>query len=278
MVRLDSVSKWFSDRQVLDSVSLNLIEGKITGIIGPAASGKSVLLKIMAGVLPPDVGEVTIADSEGQVNGSQAGSLEQQESDTSPKLAEKAEENDDDRGFSDKRVGFLFQEGALFDSVSVLENVAFPLMMPDRVRGVSKRARLKAYSRAEAALESVGLKAHIAKQPGQLSGGMRRRVGIARAIVSRPHLLLLDEPTGGLDPVTSSRILDLVISLQLEMQNTMVIVSHDIRRLLPAVHHLVGVFKGQIRCHLPIPEVPERAPLDVLRFLSKRYDFSVKSG
>jgi len=229
-------------------VSFSLEPRSLTGIVGPSGSGKSVLLKVLAGVLGADSGKVEI------LRDLEANSTDEQ----------------------DLSVGFLFQEGALFDSVSVLENVAFPLCVPDRLGWVSRQKMHRAHSAAYQALKSVGLERHIGKHPGQLSGGMRRRVAIARAIVARPELVLLDDPTGGLDPVTSNRILALIRKLHEEYQATIVIVSHDIRRLLPSVRRVIALFDGRVICDLPTCEVGSRADSRVVEFLARRYDFSAE--
>ncbi len=246
MIKVSRVSKAFGPRLVLDNVSFELESRSITGIVGPSGSGKSVLLKVLAGVLEPD-----------------SGTVEQ-------RSGVESEDAEDEAG----SVGFLFQEGALFDSFSVLENVAFPLTQPDALGRVSHERMLRAYASAFQVLKSVGLERHVGKHPGQLSGGMRRRAAIARALVARPSLVLLDDPTGGLDPVTSSRILALIQKLHTEYQSTIVIVSHDIRRLLPCVRRLIGLFDGKVLCDLPTIDVASRADARVVQFLARRYDFA----
>ena len=246
MIKVCNVTKSFDKRMVLKNVSFSLENRSLTGIVGPSGSGKSVLLKVLAGVLQADSGKVEI------VHGVETDQTDE------PVLS----------------VGFLFQEGALFDSVSVLENVAFPLCVPDRLGWVSRQQIHRAHSAAFQALKSVGLERHVGKHPGQLSGGMRRRVAIARAVVAKPDLVLLDDPTGGLDPVTSNRILALIRKLHEEYQTTIVIVSHDIRRLLPSVRRVVALFDGQVLCDLPTCEIGSRADSRVVEFLARRYDFS----
>lgn len=251
MIEVNAVSKFFNSKIVLTEVSFCLQEGAVVGVIGPSGSGKSVLLKILAGILKPDAGEINRG---GELNRSSTSSF--------------GSSNPSD-------VGFLFQEGALFDSMSVLENVAFPLLNSDILNQKKEEFNIRSpnlsfvYERAFAILKNVGLAGHIDKYPGQLSGGMQRRVAIARSLVSNPRLVLLDDPTGGLDPVTSSRILALIQRLQQEYNMAIVIVSHDIRRLLPIVTRVIALFYGRILCDLPISRFPASADSRVVKFIGE---------
>ena len=234
MVVVDQVTKNFDDNWVLRGVSFTLPEADMVGLVGPSGGGKSVLLKILGRVIPPS-----------------SGSVEREQPNSS--------------------VGFLFQEGALFDSMSVLENVAFPLEnLPKDERPSHEEANHRAYE----ILEEVGLARAYQKHPGQLSGGMRRRVALARALVSRPDLVLLDDPTGGLDPVAASVIMDLISNLHAKYRPTVVIVSHDIRRLLPRVKRVFSLFDGKIESDTTPQEIQAKAPERVTRFLATRFDFS----
>src|SRR5207244_3998957 len=144
-------------------------------------------------------------------------------------------------------VGLMFQEGALFDSLNVLDNVAFPLVngrVPTTI--LPKKVQEEVREKVMKILARVGLSRAVHKMPGQLSGGMRRRVALARALVSKPTLVLLDDPTSGLDPVASSIIMDLIVELHREYQPTTLMVSHDLRRLLPVVDRIVALFNGKI--------------------------------
>lgn len=238
MITLDGIVKAFDDNLVIDHVSFSLERGKLTGLVGPSGGGKSILLKILGGVIVPDAGFVRVDDRDAY------------------------------------KVGFLFQEGALFDSATVLENVAFPLIDTDKKDNQPKVARKVAYEKAYQALDSVGLAKAWKKNPGQLSGGMRRRVGIARALVNEPDLLLLDDPTGGLDPVAASVIVELIKkTVDYLSMPAVVFVSHDLRRLLPNVHRVLGLFDGKIKCDCAPEKLLEEAPGDVIEFLATRYDF-----
>ncbi len=188
---------------MLRGVSFAVHKNERIGVVGPSGGGKSVLLKIIGKVLDPDSGKI-IFDHE------QESAVDDEPS-----------------------VGFLFQEGALFDSMTVLENVTFPMRTTgdaDRSRGFAlnrKEARLEAYQRAMQILKAIGLGKHGHKLPGQLSGGMRKRLALARALVTRPGLALLDDPTAGLDPVAASVIMNLILKLQATIGSTIILVSQE---------------------------------------------------
>lgn len=256
MLKIQHVSKAFDGVPVLQDISFELARGERVGVVGPSGGGKSVLLKILGQILEPDSGSVEIVES-----ASEGAAL------------------------SSRSVGFLFQEGALFDSLSVIENVAFPLLVerdfiqsssePGRRTGRlhQEMTRGEALERAHVALGKVGLGDAWKKSPGELSGGMRRRVGIARALVSDPELLLFDDPTGGLDPVAATVIMELILRLQETYQPAILIVSHDIRRLLPSVDRIIGLFDSRVQCDCPARRVQIEAPEKVVRFLATRFDF-----
>ena len=233
MIEVQDIRVSFGPVSVLKGVSIALEEGQVVGLVGPSGSGKSVLLKVLGNVIQPDSGRIVSSAGERPT------------------------------------VGFLFQEGALFDSMSVIENVAFPLLTNDE----SEISREECFNRAYESLSRVGLKAAIHKHPGQLSGGMRRRVGIARALVAKPEVVLLDDPTGGLDPVAASVIIQLILSLHKEYSPTVVLVSHDIRRLLPSVERVIALFEGEIVSDTAPGDLLELAPERVVAFLRTRFDF-----
>ncbi len=211
--------------------------GKKTALIGPDGSGKSTLIKILAGLLSPMSGTVQGIPESGDV----------------------------------PSIGLLFQEGALFDSLSVFDNVAFPLVagrVPAMTLPMSERRVV--HDRVEAILGSVGLCKHSEKLPGQLSGGMRRRVALARALVGKPPILFLDDPTAGLDPVASRVIMELIEQLHDEYHPTTVIVSHDLRRLLPVSDEVLALFKGEIVFSGARGDLTSGAPKPVNEFLACR--------
>ncbi len=247
---VSGLRKSFGGKPVLRDVNFTVERGSIVGVVGPSGVGKSVLLKILGGVLEPDSGNIDWESAVGESHKNE--------------------------------VGFLFQEGALFDSMTVIENVAFPLLVKPQESGALGLSSVRenysqAMERAFSILTQVGLAKAYKKVPGQLSGGMRRRVGIARALVANPELVLLDDPTGGLDPVAASVIIELIKELHRQHSATIFIVSHDIRRLLPNVERVIALFEGQVACSLPPRELVEKAPEEVVKFLATRFDFSNKT-
>jgi len=245
ILSVEDLSKSFGSRRVLSGVSFSVDRSEMLGIVGPSGGGKSVLLKILGSVIPADSGKVVFHNV----------------GDLKPSL------------------GFSFQEGALFDSLSVLENVAFPittggfgLFKPSDV-GTSAMKRPEALERAYKMLAQVGLGRAYRKYPSQLSGGMRRRVALARALVSEPQIALLDDPTAGLDPVTSSSIIALIKELRDQIGSTMIIVSQDLRRLIPSVDRLIALFDGKVAVDCHVHDIENEAPEMVVSFLSRRFDF-----
>lgn len=223
--------------EVLRGVTFELQPGSITGLIGPSGGGKSTLLKIMAGVARFDSGEVDLGVC------------------------------------SSDDVGLMFQEGALFDSLTVFDNVAFPLVS-GRVpsNSLEKNERAKVEEAVQSILAKVGLSRAAFKLPGELSGGMRRRVALARALVAKPQLVLLDDPTAGLDPVASSVIMNLIVEIHHDYNPTMVIASHDLRRLFPAVQKIIALFDGTVRFHGTIEEMKMQSCTELNQFVTSRYD------
>jgi len=241
MLKVKNLYKSFADRIVINGVSFSLEDGDIVGLVGPSGVGKSVLLKLLAKVIEPDDGEVVRMS--GPVG----------------------------RRMETYSVGFLFQESALFDSMTTLDNVSFPLL--SSADNKNKISVPEAQDRAYKILTEVGLARAYDKLPGELSGGMRRRAGIARALVNHPELVLLDDPTGGLDPVAASVIMDLIAKLHAMYNPTIILVSHDIRRLLPRVNRVFGLFNGKIACDCAPGKLVDDAPEAVVKFLATRYDF-----
>jgi phospholipid/cholesterol/gamma-HCH transport system ATP-binding protein len=198
IVELRHVSKAFGSRRVLDDVSLSVREGTGFCILGRSGTGKSVTLKHIVGLLKPDAGRVV-------VTGTDITAL------SSHELAPIR-----------RRIGFLFQGAALFDSITVGENVAFPL------RRHTKLADAQIRERALTLLKQVGLEREFEKMPADLSGGMRKRAGLARALALEPAVLLADEPSAGLDPVTAAEIDALLVDLKRRAGTTLIIVTHNI--------------------------------------------------
>jgi phospholipid/cholesterol/gamma-HCH transport system ATP-binding protein len=198
-VEFRNVSKSFGQGQILNDVSFQVLQGETLCILGRSGTGKSVTLKLMIGLLKPDTGNVLIGSEDiGGMN---------------------------ERGLSHTRreIGFLFQGAALFDSFTVGENLSLPIH-----RFEPKKSAPEIKKEVEDMLQKVGLEQDIDKLPGELSGGMKKRAGLARALVLNPKLLLVDEPSSGLDRLTASEIDDLLLRVKTERHTTMVIVTHDI--------------------------------------------------
>ena len=214
-IRLEQVTKSFAGRTVLDNVTIDVRSGTAFCLLGRSGTGKSVTLKHIVGLLKPDAGRVL-------VHGADVSSL------TGRDLANVR-----------KRMGFLFQSAALFDSITVGENVAFPLRRhtdwPDhRIRETAARR-----------LAAVGLERDYHKMPSELSGGMRKRAGLARAMALDPDILLVDEPSAGLDPITSAEIDDLLLTLKQE-GTTIVVVTHNIPSARHVGDELAMLHEGRI--------------------------------
>ena len=216
IVRMREVRKSFGDKVVLDGLDLDIPKGASAVIIGGSGTGKSVLLKHMIGLLAPDSGEI-------EVDGVALASLDNREL----------------TRFR-ARFGMAFQEGALFDSMTVAQNVAFPLV---RLGIGSPEDR---EDRVAECLSLVRLEGTQGKMPSQLSGGMRRRVGFARAIAHSPQVLLFDEPTTGLDPVTKDVIDELIVELRQTLGATVVTITHDMESVFRIADWIGMLHSGRI--------------------------------
>lgn len=217
LIELKKVSKSFGGRKVLDKVDLEVFAGETLVIIGRSGVGKSTILKHVAGLLFPDEGEVW-------VEGREVGRLSE------PELNELR-----------KTMGVVFQYAALFDSLTVFENVAFRLLREFHM------PLEKAVQTVKDKLELVGLKDTLLDlKPAQLSGGMRKRVGLARAIAYEPEIILYDEPTSGLDPVSSEAINDLILDMQKKLGVTSVVVTHDMHSAYKVANRIAMIYDGKI--------------------------------
>lgn len=216
MITVRDLHKTLGTQEVLRGVDLELENGRTCVVIGRSGSGKSVLLKHLIGLLKPTSGQVL-------VDGEDIALLPERR-----------------LGAVRKKVGMLFQSGALFDSMSVEENLAFPL----REAGVKDRKEIR--DRVAEALDMVDLVGTETKMPEDLSGGMRKRVGLARTIVSRPACILYDEPTTGLDPITSDSINHLIRRLQKRLRVTSVVVTHDMKTAFHTADQITFLHEGRI--------------------------------
>jgi phospholipid/cholesterol/gamma-HCH transport system ATP-binding protein len=238
VIRLDGVVKAFDGAPpLLDGIDLHVGRGESWGLIGPGASGKSVLLKLLCGLYHADRGEVTID-----------GALV---SEHDPVSLERVR----------ARIGMLFQNNALFDFMTVGDNVAFPLAQEGKLPIDEIEAR------ARARLKAVGLAGSEHKFPSELSGGMKKRVALARAVISRPPIVIFDEPTAGLDPVTTSKIYDLLRAERQETGATVVTVSSDVEALMRFVPRMAMIYKGRLRYDGPTAAIADSDDAVVRQFV-----------
>jgi phospholipid/cholesterol/gamma-HCH transport system ATP-binding protein len=218
MIQLLGVKKRFGSQVVLDGVDFDVAEGETVALMGPSGTGKSVLLKHIIGLIKPDAGTVVVDDKD-------VGHLKRRD------LAELR-----------SQIGYVFQNGALFDSMDVSENIRLGISNEDQFNDMDY-----VVERVKQCLNLVNLQPEVAlKYPAELSGGMRKRVGIARAIAGQPKYLLYDEPTSGLDPVNADIIDSLVQRLAAELGVTSVMVTHDVRGAFRVAHRLALLTSGKI--------------------------------
>lgn len=233
-IRLADVHKRYGRRDVLAGITLELRAGGRLGLIGPAASGKSVILKLVCGLEQPDAGSIEVLGQ--NIVGRREAEL----------------------GDIRQRIGMLFQNYALFDFLDVKGNVAFPLEQRGGLAGD------EIASRAEARLRAVGLAGSENKLTGELSGGMKKRVGIARATVADAEIVIYDEPTAGLDPVTTQKIYDLLAADQARTGATVLAVSSDVVALAGFVDEIAFLYRGQIIYRGPAKTIMD-APDPIVR-------------
>ena len=215
MIRIENISKSFNEKHILHQVSAAFLKGQTNLIIGASGTGKSVLLKCIVGLLKPEDGSVCFNDRD----------FIRANKETQTQIR--------------REMGMLFQGGALFDSSNVEENVMFPLNV------LTKMPYEEKLERVNFCLERVGLENVNKKMPSEISGGMKKRVGIARAIVNNPNYLFCDEPNSGLDPQTSIRIDNLIKDITNEYNITTVVVTHDMNSVLEIGDSIIFIYRGQ---------------------------------
>lgn len=238
MIKLVGVEKTLGGQPVLRGINLEIPKGKLTTIIGRSGEGKSVLLKHMIGLLQPDRGQVWVGDIElSRLRGQALNEVR-------------------------KRFSMLFQGAALFDSLTVFENVAFPLR--EKLRLPEEKMK----SRVEEKLEQVGLAGMGHKYPAELSGGMKKRTGLARALVVEPEIVLFDEPTTGLDPLMAKTIHDLIVAMQRTFGFTGVMVSHEIPEVFGISDWVAMLSKGKIALMAPSAEFQATTDPGVREFIT----------
>lgn len=216
-VAVRDVKRTFGPHTVLNGISLEVNRGETLAVLGRSGTGKSVLLRLIIGLDQPDSGSICIQGQD------MAGlSLDQM-------------------GAIRIKMGFLFQHAALYDSLTVAENVAFPLQHHRREMSRSERS-----DRVTQLLAEVGMDGSLDKMPSEISGGMQKRVGLARALALEPEILLLDEPTAGLDPISSGEIDDLVLQLQREHHMASIVVTHDLHSARTIASHIALLNEGNV--------------------------------
>jgi phospholipid/cholesterol/gamma-HCH transport system ATP-binding protein len=215
-ITVAGLCKSFGEQAVLNGIAFQLEPRKVTCVLGRSGTGKSVLLRLLIGIEKPDAGSICL---EGQ--------------DISTASPEELNE-------ARKKVGFLFQQSALYDSMTIEENVAFPLRRHTRLSGVERRERVHQL------LESVGMDRDFAKMPSEISGGMRKRVGLARALALEPKIVMFDESTAGLDPITAAEIAKLIVELRDQRHITSIVVTHDIHTAHAIADRLLVLDGGKI--------------------------------
>jgi len=236
-IAIDNLHKKFGDQTVLNGITLHVNRGETVAVLGRSGTGKSVLLKLIIGLQPSDSGTVKIDGQ--QITGLDVNHLNQVR----------------------KSVGFLFQQAALYDSLTVEENVGFPLSRHTRISDADRKKRVQEL------LESVGMEQDLEKMPSEISGGMQKRVGLARALALNPDILLFDEPTAGLDPITGAEIGKLILELKQKRKMTAIVVTHDIRGAKVFSDRMVLIHEGNILAEGPLVELQKSKHPFVIQFL-----------
>jgi phospholipid/cholesterol/gamma-HCH transport system ATP-binding protein len=227
VAEIKHITKSFGERVVLKDIDFKIEKGENLVVFGKSGSGKSVLIKCMAGLLSPDDGEVLM-------------------------LGEKIEGlKNQELNMLRKRIGFLFQSAALYDSMTVRENLEFPL------RDLKTKKKVEIDALVMEALKNVGLEDAINKMPSELSGGMRKRIGLARTLILKPEIILYDEPTTGLDPITSKEISELILEIQKKYNTASVIITHDVECARIVANRIIIIKEGLLIAEGTFKELSE---------------------
>ena len=229
--------KSFGSQNVLNGVDLTANRGETVVVLGRSGTGKSVLLKLIVGLQKPESGSI-------RIHGQEVVGLEMN------RLNEIR-----------KKIGFLFQQAALYDSLTVEENVAFPLERHTTLSDAERKERVRGL------LASVGMERDLAKMPSDISGGMQKRVGLARALALDPDILLFDEPTSGLDPITAAEIGELIVKLKTERNLTSIVVTHDVHGAKSFADRVVLLREGKVAIDGTFHQLEESPDPFVVRFL-----------
>ncbi len=239
-IRTQDLRKAFGEQVVLNGVSLTVPRGQTLIVLGRSGTGKSVLLKLLIGLQKPDSGTI-------EINGAEI---------TKSPLNELNEMR--------KKLGFLFQNAALYDSLTVEENVAFPLRRHTKMKGGELQDRVREL------LSRVGMEEAMKKMPADISGGMKKRVGLARALALDPEIMLLDEPNAGLDPITATEIDELIRELQQERSITSVVVTHDMRSVDTVADRVAMLNNGSIVIEGTPAELHQSDDPFVMKFMQEK--------
>jgi phospholipid/cholesterol/gamma-HCH transport system ATP-binding protein len=218
LIKIRHLKKTFGTKEILKDINLDIVEGSCTAILGFSGGGKSTIIKHIVGLLKPTSGEIWYQNKD----------ITKLNNNTLREVR--------------KDIGYLFQSGALFDSMNVFDNVAFPLREHTNLNEFEIKDKVMHY------LEMVGLDANRVAylEKNELSGGMQKRVGLARTIILDPKIILYDEPTSGLDPVTSDLISQMIISLQEKIKATSILISHDIKEIFKTANYFAMLYDGRI--------------------------------
>jgi len=216
VISIKGLYKSFGELEVLKGIDFNLFKGENVAVLGKSGTGKSVLIKIIVGLLIADQGEVIVLGKKiEQLNRKELDALR-------------------------LRIGFSFQSSALYDGMNVYQNLAFPLTM--NVKNLTKK---EVDAAVEEVLEAVGLEDKMKQMPSDLSGGQRKRIGIARTLILKPEIMLYDEPTSGLDPITSAEIIELINEVQQQYNTSSVIITHDLTCAKNTGNRIAMMFEGR---------------------------------
>ncbi len=234
---VQGLQKAFGSQRVLNGVDLSAHKGETVAVLGRSGTGKSVLLKLLIGLDQPDAGSI-------RIRGQEITALEHDE-------------------LNEVRIkmGFLFQQGALYDSLTVSQNVEFPLRRHTKLPQAERRQKVQDL------LSQVGMERDSGKMPSQISGGMQKRVGLARALALEPEILLLDEPTAGLDPITATEIGNLILKLQEKREITSIVVTHDIHGAKAFCDRMVFLQEGRVSLDGTFEELKKSRNSFVIEFL-----------
>jgi phospholipid/cholesterol/gamma-HCH transport system ATP-binding protein len=239
IAEVSHLKKSFGNNRVLNDISFNIEKGENLAVLGKSGSGKSVLIKCLVGLLEPDSGDVTLF-------GEKVADLKEKE-----------------LNMLRKKIGFLFQSAALYDSMSVRENLEFPL------RDLKSKPQDEIDELVTEVLKNVGLEGAIDKMPSELSGGMRKRVGLARTLILKPEIILYDEPTTGLDPITSREISELILDVQKKYNTASIIITHDIECARITANRMILIKDGMVLEEGTFDEISESKDGWVRSFFNK---------